>query len=293
VEPATTRPVRFDGETGKDVVAGERFWSDPVDLEIPEGHLLAFTWSISTFGVASPVPYAHVPIASSFTARGASPAGQESAAGFVSSGERLVAPQAFATEVPATSRRLCFLGDSITQGIGSSKDTYRFWAARIASGLGPEVAVWNLGSGWARAADAASDGYWLYKAKQCAEVVVALGVNDLNTVANLTAPTLLGDLGTIIAALRAHTSDVKIILFSVPPFNYSGAKYAVWKQTNDAILGGQVPGADRTFDVGAVLSQPAPNDGLPRSEYVNGGDAHPNDAGSAAIADAFLAWYSR
>jgi hypothetical protein len=162
--------------------------------------------------------------------------------------------------------------------------------ARIADGLGPEVGVWNLGAGWARAADAASDGYWLWKAKRCDQVAVILGVNDIINSAR-TAGEILGDLATLIARLKENRPDATVLLFTVPAFNLGGQAYATWRQINDTILAAPPAGADRVFDIAAVQAQPPPNDGLIKPGFTNGGDPHPNDVASAAIAEAFLTWY--
>ena len=77
----------------------------------------------------------------------------------------------------------------------------------------------------------------------------------------------------------------------MPTFNFTGDAYTAWKTVNDTIRASPPAGVDRVFDVAAVLSQTAPNDGLVQVGLSGGADAHPNDAGSAAIASAFLAWY--
>jgi hypothetical protein len=59
------------------------------------------------------------------------------------------------------SSRVGFLGDSITQGCGTEVGSYTHWAAKIAEGLDKSISVWNLGIGYARAYDAASNGGWL------------------------------------------------------------------------------------------------------------------------------------
>lgn len=98
-------------------------------------------------------------------------------------------------------------GDSITQGVRTALDGYEYWVARIAEGLGARYGVWNLGSGWARAYDAAADGAWLGKVKHGqgehpgSQVILALGVNDIDIGAR-TAEQLLGDLETIISLLK-------------------------------------------------------------------------------------------
>lgn len=75
--------------------------------------------------------------------------------------------------------RIGFLGDSITQGIGATPNSYLHWNARVAEVLGRDYSFWNLGIGYGRAHDAASDGIWLSKAKQMDLIVLCMGVNDL------------------------------------------------------------------------------------------------------------------
>lgn len=188
----------------------------------------------------------------------------------------------------SATKRLCFLGDSITQGVGSGRNTYGYWVAKIGAGLSPDIGIWNLGSGWARAADASSDGYWLYKVKQCSEVAIIVGVNDLQS-SNRTSAQVLGDLTTIINKLKQNKPDVNIILFTVPTFSLTGSQLSNWRAVNSSIRASPPTGTNRVFDIAAVLSDQA-NDGQVQSQY-HGGDAHPNDAGSAAIAMAFQSWY--
>lgn len=75
--------------------------------------------------------------------------------------------------------RIGFLGDSITQGIGTAVNSYLHWNARVAEAIGPDYSYWNLGIGFGRAADAASDGAWLFKAKQMDMIVMCYGINDI------------------------------------------------------------------------------------------------------------------
>ncbi len=288
VVAGTLVPVTFGGSATKTVQPGERFGSDPIALDLPDGDDLVFTWAVSAQATGPTMPATSAPFLTTYFATGKNLAAQESNAGFSASYDLLVAPQLFATDRPIT-KRLCFLGDSVTQGIGSTRDSYGYWVAKIADGLGPDVGVWNLGSGWARAADAASDGVWLWKAKQCDEVAIILGVNDILN-SQRSSDQILADLTTILGALKAHNPAVKTILFTVPTFNFALTPYTTWKTVNDTIRAAPLPGADRVFDIAGVESQAAPNDGKLKMGYTSG-DGHPNDVGSAAIADAFLAWY--
>lgn len=56
VTAGTSVPLTFAGSRTKQVEAGETFWSDEASLELPEGHYLAFTWTIKTSSPAKHCP---------------------------------------------------------------------------------------------------------------------------------------------------------------------------------------------------------------------------------------------
>ncbi|KFN05865.1 SGNH/GDSL hydrolase family protein [Paenibacillus macerans] len=296
VAPGSQVPVTFDGENGKAVEPGETFWSDPVHIELPEGHYLAFTWTITAPAAGKTFPYnVEQMLVSAYDAPGRH-ADEESAEPFALSEKLLVAP-AFIGYAKAVERQLTFFGDSITQGVRTALDGYEYWVARIAEGLGARYGVWNLGSGWARAYDAAADGAWLGKVKHGqgehpgSQVILALGVNDIDIGAR-TAEQLLGDLETIISLLKKNDPATEIILFTVPPFNFSGSREQVWRSVNAAIRAASIPGVDRVFDMAALLSQAAPQEHRLRPEFMSpGDDPHPNGFAGKVVAEAFLKWY--
>ncbi|GBK60959.1 SGNH/GDSL hydrolase family protein [Paenibacillus macerans] len=296
VAPGSQVPVTFDGENGKAVEPGETFWSDPVHIELPEGHYLAFTWTITAPAAGKTFPYnVEQMLVSAYDAPGRH-ADEESAEPFALSEKLLVAP-AFIGYAKAVERQLTFFGDSITQGVRTALDGYEYWVARIAEGLGARYGVWNLGSGWARAYDAAADGAWLGKVKHGqgehpgSQVILALGVNDIDIGAR-TAEQLLGDLETIISLLKKNDPATEIILFTVPPFNFSGSREQVWRSVNAAIRASSIPGVDRVFDMAALLSQAAPMEHRLRPEFMSpGDDPHPNGFAGKVVAEAFLKWY--
>ncbi|MCH1638759.1 SGNH/GDSL hydrolase family protein [Paenibacillus timonensis] len=297
VEASSQVRVTFDGGSGtRSVAPGEKFWSDPVKVDLPEGHLLAFTWTISTEAGGKTVPYnTEQMLVTAFDAPGAC-AAAASAEGFALSDNLLVMPALIASAKPVR-QRLVFLGDSITQGVRTRRDGYEYWVARIADGLGRDYAVWNLGSGWARAYDAAGDGAWLNKVKlgqvpgTRTQIVLALGVNDIDIGAR-SSEELLADLTTIVSVLRQNDPSAEIILFTIPPFNFNEEREQVWRRVNDHIRSVSLPGVDRVFDMAARLSQPAPLEHRLRQEFMSSGDdPHPNGAAGKVVADAFLAWY--
>ncbi|UQZ34944.1 GDSL family lipase [Paenibacillus sp. PK3_47] len=290
VVPGSQVPVTFAGAVSRAVVPGEYFWSDEASLQLPEAHYLAFTWSIKTAAPGKSFPYnVEGMLVSGYDAAG-SLADSVTAVGFTESDKLLVLPSYIGYK-KQVKKKLVFLGDSITQGVRTEKDGYTYWAARIAEGLGTDYGLWNIGSGWGRAYDVAEGGPWLEKAKQADELLMVLGVNDLD-IGERSAEELLGDLAHIIAEVRAANPAVEIILSTVPPFNFEGDREAAWRKVNATILTNPPAGVNRVFDIAAVLSVPAPAEHRIRPEYMsNEFDPHPNGNAGKAVADAFLAWY--
>ncbi len=187
----------------------------------------------------------------------------------------LPCPSMLGCDRPVT-QRVAFLGDSITQGIGVAFGSYDFWHALLAERLGRGNAYWNLGLGFGRAMDAASDGIWLAKAKQNDAVVVCYGVNDLQN--GHSAEQILTDLSTVLDKL--HQAGCRVLLQTVPPFDYPEDIRVQWEAVNRGIRNELAPRADAFFDVAPVLGQDAEHPHL--AKY--GG--HPNEDGSRAWAEA-------
>jgi lysophospholipase L1-like esterase len=283
----TQHAVTFEGSVSKAVAAGECFWSDEASIDLPEGHYLAFTWSIKTLTAGKSIPFnVEGTLATAYDASG-NLAAQESADGFTASDNLLVMPS-FIGYKKSVTKKLVFLGDSITQGVRTLKDEYEYWVARIAAGLGTDIGVWNIGSGWARAYDVAADGPWLHKAKQGDEVMIVLGVNDID-IGCRSADELLGDLKTIISKIKEANTEASIILGTVPPFNFQGEREETWRKVNQEILFNPPIGVSRVFDIASLLSLPAPDDHRIRPEFMSGtDDPHPNGIAGKTVADAFV-----
>lgn len=290
VVEGTQVAVTFDGEFSKTVQPGEKFWTDEVQMNIPEGHYLSFTWTISTTSPGKTVPYnTEQMLVTAYDAPG-NLAQQESSSFFQKSENLLVLP-GYIGYKKHVDKKLIFFGDSITQGVRTGVDNYEYWVARIANGLGASIGVWNLGSGWARAYDAADHGPWLYKAQQANEVVIALGVNDLD-IGKRSADQVITDLTVIVSTIKNNNPDTHIILCTVPPFNFTGEREVAWRTVNEQIRNEPPAGVDRVFDIAKVLSQNTPDDHLVNSEYMSSTyDPHPNGIAGKAVSDAFLTWY--
>ena len=251
IMPGSAMEVTFDGKRSKEVAPAEKFWSDAVHIHVPPGHDLVFTWTIST-SVGRSFPYnTEGLLVSAFEAEG-NMADEEQAVPFITSENCLVLP-AFIGYKKQVKEEIIFLGDSITQGVRTRKDGYEYWVSRIADGLGPDYGIWNIGSGWARAYDAATDGPWLAKSKQGSIVALVLGVNDID-IGSRSAAELLADLFVIIQKIKQNPerSGVQVILFTVPPFNFAEEREEVWRTVNETIRTCPPEGTDIVFDIAEV-----------------------------------------
>ena len=279
-------PVLFGGETFRQVAPGEEFLSDDVQLDLPEGHDLAFSWTVTNLRDTPAIPYARESILPAYSKWGGG-AAERSADGFaIDFNGPCALPGMFLRRAP--SRRVfVFLGDSITQGYGTGEGREMFWAAHVTKHLPEGYNALNLGSGWARAYDGATDGAWLRRAKAADEITVCLGINDLST-CHRTAPEITGDLQRIVQVLKAANPAMRVWLFTLPPFDTEGEQLEVWRQVNRWILDGNIAGAE-VFDTVPALGQPAPNQHRSREEYRFALDSHPNARAGEVLARAFLA----
>ncbi len=261
------RQVTFDGRPKKTVMPGEFFATDPILLN---GHgYLAVELTCS-----GPMLPTHV---------------ESIISGYIYKDGAWVLcpdfphPSMIGCDRPVR-RRIGYIGDSITQGIGTPRDAYTHWNAVLSDKLGKENAYWNLGLGYGRGHDAASDGAWLFKAKQNDIAVVCFGVNDLYQTGD--AGQIKADLACI--ADRLHKAGLKVVMQTVPPFNYSGSMVEKWRDINAFVLRELAQQCELVFDNVPILGDEAPNE--MKARY--GG--HPDETGCAlwgsALFDAVKPW---
>ena len=165
---------------------------------------------------------------------------------------------------------VAYLGDSITQGIGVGENDYTFWNAITSKRLGNDFAYWNLGIGYSRCKDAATDGSWLFKAKQADYVIMCLGTNDIGTEGS-DGPTLSADLEKVVDKLNG--AGCRVILQTVPPFEYDDEKLDVWYCANDFIKNKLSQKVIAVFDQTELLMN---SERIPNKPIYGG---HPNEIG--------------
>jgi len=171
--------------------------------------------------------------------------------------------------------KLGFIGDSITQGIGTPVNAYAFWVAKASDALDDDVACWNLGLGYGRAEDAATNSAWLFKAKQVDAIVVGFGTNDIGWVGD--EAKLKRSLEIIVSRLKE--AGVKVLAQTLPPFHRGEKQLVMWRNVNEFILNELE--ADMKFNVTPLLEDPE----IPG--YAPYGD-HPGEEGCAIWAKGLI-----
>ncbi|MBP3435738.1 MAG: SGNH/GDSL hydrolase family protein [Clostridia bacterium] len=257
----SVQQITIGGAASYTVQPGEIFATDPLTIAAESGQYLCIEIGFR----GNDIPNHEESMIPSFVREGDA---------WINS-RRLPFPSMIGCDRPI-KKKIAYLGDSITQGIGVPFGEYTFWNALVSERLGHHNAYWNLGLGFGRAMDAAADGTWLAKAKQNDAVIVCYGVNDLGR--GRSAEQILADLRTILDKL--HEVGCRVLLQTVPPFDYSEQVRVKWETVNRGILGDLSKHADAVFDVVPVLGQDAAH---PHCAKYGG---HPNADGSCAWADA-------
>ena len=210
-------PLSFGGKTQKTVMPGEFFTTDPVKLAPRAGDYLCL--QIRYRG--SMIPGHEESVLPTFVKKEGSwvPDKRVPVPGMIGCNRRVKA-------------RIGYLGDSITQGIGTPPNGYTHWSALVSNAIGQEYSHWNLGIGYAKGQDAATDGAWLYKAKQMDAVVVSFGSNDIGR--GRTLEQMKTDFETLVETLKK--AGVLVFLQSVPPFNGKEEKLERWEGINTYLV---------------------------------------------------------
>ncbi len=256
------KPITFNTEISKEVMPGEFFSSDPICLEFQKDEYLCLEIAFK----GTMIPNHEQSLLPTFlkTDEGWEYSKNMPFAGMIGCDRKVKA-------------KVAYLGDSITQGIGTEVNSYKHWNAVLSQKLGEEYAFWNLGLGFGRASDAASDGAWLYKAKQNDVVVICYGVNDILN--GRDEAQIKEDLNCIVNQL--NKAGVKVIMQTVPPFDYSEDKIIIWNSINEYIKTTLSKKVAMVFDAASYLAESKEN---PQKAKFGG---HPDAVGCKIWAEAF------
>ncbi|WP_273490151.1 SGNH/GDSL hydrolase family protein [Roseateles chitosanitabidus] len=299
------RTLRFGGATSVAVPPGARVVSDPVDL--PVRALERLSISLYLPGPVAPSTFHWEGRDTAYVA-----AGRHVADTVWPDGGETMSPRVFLAGVRVERRgppaTVVTIGDSITDGNGSTPGADRRWPDRLAEWLAPRgVAVLNAGISGGRLLSDGMGPSALARLQRdvlgqpgIRAVIVLLGTNDIGYPQGpfspdetpMTAERLIAGLRLLIE--QSHAANVRVIGGTIPPNeqslagtpfegHHSAAKDRVRQDVNRWI---RTSGAfDGVVDVDALLRDPKRPSRL-ASAWDSGDHLHPGDAGYAAMADA-------
>jgi lysophospholipase L1-like esterase len=300
IDPASDRKVTFSGSPGVDIRPGVIAVSDPVDLEIKPMSDLAVSIYIAK---SEGAPTNHMLglhtsyISSGDTAGSASMRDPAATTGYLWLRSIDVAR-------PGADFAIVCLGDSITDGFGTTSDSDQAWPTLLAKRLndqatGPRIAVLNEGiSGNEVLRDGAGvSALARFDRDVLAEpgvrwIVLLEGINDINIHGQITGPGAL-TAEDLIKGYRqlialAHLHNMRIIGATLTPEEGVWLAGPVGEATRQKVNewirnSGEF---DSVVDFDAVVRDPQHPTQM-REDFNPGDHIHPNNIGNKAMADAF------
>jgi lysophospholipase L1-like esterase len=312
IKAGTDHAVTFNGMSALKIAKGESALSDPVDMNVAALQELAISLYLPRQSGRSTIH--GVGLDNTYIQRGKN---DSDAASLPSS--KIGTSRYFLTDVDVASSDMAgtivVLGDSITDGVGSTENTNSRWADVLAVRLQSEpklasIAVANSGIAGNRLLQNAADPFRgdsvLVRFDRDALsksgvrwVILQLGMNDIGAASVLGTPLAQASSRQIIDGMKnliaqAHVKGINIIGTTLMPnagVEFGTAKHTYFsaageikrQEVNSWIRGAHAFDAVADFD--QVMRDPAHPDRLLES-YDSGDHLHPNDAGHKAMAEA-------
>ena len=302
IDPATDRALTFSGSPSVTLQVGALMYSDPIDFDLPPLSNVAITLKV-------------VDAPSEITSHPGS-----RTTSYFQPGDALSAPEMpdatrvdrwyFITGIDVVADQpasaVAVIGDSITDGRGSTTNGNNRWPDNLARRLHAHPAtahlgVLNLGVGGGRLL---RDGLGPHALSRLDRDVIAQagvkhlivfeGVNDLGTAVgprakgepHATAADIIAAYEQII--VRAKTHDIRVYGATIPPFEGFTAYYAPESEADRQKVNAWIRTSgqfDAVIDFDAICRDPAHPTRL-RAEVDSGDHLHPSAAGYQIMADA-------
>jgi len=301
IDPASDRKVTFSGSPSVDVGPGVVVVSDPIDLDIkPMSDLAVSIYIVKNEGT----PANHMlGLHSSFISSGDTAASISMPNPAPLTGYLWL--RSIDVDAPAADFAIACLGDSITDGFGTTSDSNQAWPTLLAQRFadqtaGRRVAVINEGiSGNEVLRDGAGVSALARFDRDILSqpgvrwVILLEGINDINIHGQITGPGALTaeDLikGYLQLIARAHLANIKIVGATLTPEEGVWLAGPVGEATRQKVnewirTSGQFDGV---VDFDAVVRDPDHPSRL-REDFNPGDHIHPNNIGNKAMADAFV-----
>jgi len=309
VMPESLQPLRFGGSTAVRIPAGSEYVSDPVEMAVERGADLAITLHLA--GAPGQQTGHAGARTSSFLAPGRQTnapalAGAQAITRWHQLADVEVADAPESTAAPA--RALVVIGDSITDGYGTTTDGNNRWTdylvRRVAQEGARPLAVINAGIGGGRLLREGLGPSLVSRFKRdvlgragVSHAVVFIGVNDIGVQHRNGEDTpeareaMLADFKAahLQMVARAHARGICMVGATITPFMGSGyykpapPNEALRQAVNDWVRTAGV--FDAVLDFDRALADPA-RPGYLGKDYDSGDGLHPSHAGYAALAAA-------
>jgi lysophospholipase L1-like esterase len=300
IDPSSDRELSFSGRKTVDLGPGQILISDPIALDLkPMSNLAVSLYIVRTQGT----PTNHNPgLHTAYVSAGDTTAAASIASPTTNSS--YVWLRSLDVIAPADSFAISCLGDSITDGFRTTVDANTAWPTLLAKRFSerpqaPPIAVLNAGiSGKQVLRDGAGvSALARFDRDALSEpgvrwIVLLEGINDINIHGQITGPgaltadDLIAGYQQLIA--RAHLHGLKIMGATLTPeggvWLAGTSGEATRQKLNNWIR--HAGAFDAVIDFDAVVRDSAHPDHL-RAEFDSGDHIHPNDAGNAAMANAF------
>src|SRR5271165_871884 len=301
VLPGTIHPVTYRGSASFQIPAGAQILSDPVAMRVSPLQDLAV--SVYLPGeTAAATCHADAQQVNWVSAAG-DHAGDSDAGAFTTPTLSWYYVSALFVQAPGADGTVVALGDSITDGVGSTTGANARWPndlARRLDALGsPMLSVADEGIGGnrvligARCCGASAEARFGRDALDqpgVRDVIVLEGINDIGFSAaaldgGVSAAQIIAGYQQLIA--QAHARGLRIFGATLLPFQGAGYYTAAGEATREAVNTWirTSRAFDGVIDFDAVMRDPA-HPLMLNPAYNSGDHLHPNDAGYQAMADA-------
>ena len=307
IDSSTDRALTFSGDKSVDIPPGAVIVSDPVDLEVKQASDLAVSLYIVK---AEGTPTNHTPGLHTAYVSAGDTTGSASMPSSTTN-TSYVWLRSVDVVAPADSFAISCLGDSITDGFGTTVDANQAWPTLLAKRFGEHqqgarIAVLNAGISGNQVLRDGAGVSALARFDRDVEsepgvrwVVLLEGINDINIhgqitgAGALTAEDLIHGYQQLIA--RAHMDHLKIMGATLTPDEGVWLAGPIGEATRQKV--NEWVRSSGAFDAVVDLDAAVRDKDHPtrlRAEFDSGDHIHPNDAGNAAMADAFdLAAFTR
>lgn len=295
--PGTMRQVLFDGRPTAVVPAGKEIVSDPVRLQVPGDSNLLVT--VHTPHDDGPATYHRIAKQTNFLAYGADRTADVGGAHYTST----VRSWYYVTGVDVRTARaagsVVALGDSLTDGVGTTPDSNRRWPDRLADRLATlpprhRLGVLNAGISGNRVLNDRSGPSALerldadvLRRSGVRAVIVLEGINDVMTDAAGRDGIKAYRKAYRTIAERARAKGIRVIGATLTPYGghlaHTAKREALRQQVNRYIR--EEAPFDAVVDFDAAVRDPKRPDRI-RPAFDPGDHLHFNDAGMLALARA-------